>query len=60
MARLQCFDPSGASPVFSFHVGFVDQLDIPVTPQQSATQAQLEADSGEVSEKRNQPQAVAS
>ena len=36
------------------NVGFVDQLDTPRTPQQSATQAQLEADSGERSEKENE------
>ena len=40
------------------NVGFVDQLDTPATRQQSATHAQLEADSGERSEKENQLQVV--
>jgi integrase len=40
------------------NVGFVDQLDTPATRQQSATQAQLEADRGERSEKENQLQVV--
>ena len=40
------------------NVGFVDQLDTPRTPQQSRTQAQLEADGGEGSQKENQLQVV--
>jgi len=40
------------------NVGFVDQLDAPASPQQSATQAQPEADSREVRDKENQPQAI--
>jgi len=40
------------------NVGFVDQLDVPTGPQQSATQAQLEANSGEGSEKENRSQVV--
>ena len=40
------------------NVGFVDQLDTRVPAQQSATQAQQEADSGEESEKENQLQVI--
>jgi hypothetical protein len=40
------------------NVSFVDQLDTAIGPQQSATQAQLEADSREVSGGGNQSQVV--
>jgi hypothetical protein len=40
------------------NVGFVDQLDTQVTPQQSATQAQPEAASGELDLTKNQSEVV--